>query len=268
MAAGVGLCLDAYEPDNQISRARPVLVGSPPQPHTFDHVGDEDWATFYALNAHIYIVQIVDVGLDVAPCLELFDADGEMLVYSCPAPPILPRLEWIASTEGVYFVRVRNQDPIGYGCQMSYSLSILEAPTSAEVTDAYEPDDTPEQASQLQVDLWPQAHNFGHPGDQDWVFFHAQAGKVYVMTTSDLGPKADTVLALYAPDGLRRLCTNDDAWPGSRSSRIVWLAPDDAVYFLRVREAQRRYGLEASYHLQVTTFQGQFRLFLPLFSMG
>jgi len=111
--------------------------------------------------------------------------------------------------------------------------------------DAYERDDTPADSRLIQPGE-NQAHNFdGHTGlgvaDKDWVHFAVQPLYTYTFTTSGLTPLADTVITLFAPDGVTVLRENDDdpalGEPGA--SRLVWTAPPDASgdYYLRVVNA-------------------------------
>ncbi len=79
-----------------------------------------------------------------------------------------------------------------------------------------------------------QIHNIGGPDDQDWVKFNAQANKLYILQTFNLGASADTYLYLYDTDGTTLLASNDDHG-GSLASRIDWIAPTTGTYYLLVK---------------------------------
>ncbi len=83
----------------------------------------------------------------------------------------------------------------------------------------------------------PQLHNFHKSNDQDWLKVTLQQGSIYTFTTSAFGARADTVLTLFAPDGVTRLAQSDDQ-PGSsdHSSQISWMATASGVHYLRVTE--------------------------------
>ncbi len=104
--------------------------------------------------------------------------------------------------------------------------------------DSYETDDTIGTAKVIQVGS-PQPHNFdgntnlGIP-DKDWVKFPVVRTGVYTLTTSALGPLADTVIALY--DANNNLVTLNDDYTTTHASQIVWTAPITASgwYYLEV----------------------------------
>lgn len=104
--------------------------------------------------------------------------------------------------------------------------------------DAFEPDNTPAQASLIVPGAAAQTHTFDPAGDLDWTRFQATAGAVYTATTFNLLLDTDTTLRLYDSDGTTLLAYNDD-WPGAPeplASRIIWTAPADGQYYLRVSD--------------------------------
>ncbi len=100
--------------------------------------------------------------------------------------------------------------------------------------DAYEGDNTSATAKPISLNS-TQIHNFDTPGDQDWVSFKAQKGITYTLTTSNLGPNANTVLNLYAADGVTLLASNDD-YNGTPASQIIWRAPASGTYYAQVTD--------------------------------
>ncbi|GEM_PF-926538 len=97
--------------------------------------------------------------------------------------------------------------------------------------------------------------DFDGENDNDWFAFQAVAGQTYVLETGDLGPQADTLLALYATnDCATPLAENDDVnYPRDVTSRIVWTAPANGVYSTLVRSYDWRvYGPDTGYTLRVT----------------
>lgn len=100
---------------------------------------------------------------------------------------------------------------------------------------------------------------FDGENDNDWYAFQAVAGQTYVLETGNLGPQADTLLALYAAtDYETPLAENDDInYPHDVASRIVWTAPADGVYSALVRSYDWRvYGPGTDYTLRVTRSTG------------
>ena len=78
-------------------------------------------------------------------------------------------------------------------------------------------------------------HNFFSPNDEDWLRVTLKQGDIYTFTTAAFGARADTVLALFAPDGVTRLAQSDDL-PGStdHSSQINWVGTANGTHYLRV----------------------------------
>jgi uncharacterized repeat protein (TIGR01451 family) len=101
--------------------------------------------------------------------------------------------------------------------------------------------------------------DFDGENDNDWFAFQAIAGQTYVLETGNLGPQADTLLALYAAtDCETPLAENDDInYPHDVASRIVWTAPVDGVYSALVRSYDWRvYGPGTEYTFRVTRSSG------------
>ena len=128
--------------------------------------------------------------------------------------------------------------------------------------DSYEPDDTYAQANSISTDGVPQCHVNTNPvSEQDWVKFNAVSGHDYEIGTrllndinqSDTAAN-DTLLYLYATDGVTQLSFNDDVgyttWYQGyyyyRESLINWTAPADGAYY--VQELQ--WGPTAGYSIR------------------
>jgi uncharacterized repeat protein (TIGR01451 family) len=116
--------------------------------------------------------------------------------------------------------------------------------------DAYESDDTSLNAQAIGFGQI-QAHNFGGPGDGDWIKFAAEEGTHYLISTSDLGTAADTYLYLYDTDGTTLLASNDD-YDGSLASQIEWQAPSSGTYYVLTQHWNPNVGgCGTSYSLSV-----------------
>ncbi|MGC9334719.1 MAG: SdrD B-like domain-containing protein, partial [Anaerolineae bacterium] len=130
--------------------------------------------------------------------------------------------------------------------------------------DRYEDDDDVSRAVRLAVGA-VQTHDFcDDPGD--WVWFSAEAGQAITLTTSSWGRRADTFLALYDTNGSTLLVANDD-YEGSTdfSSRIVWQAPADGIYFVEVSNRAGLTGCLTDYDLWLEVpASTEYWLYLPL----
>jgi hypothetical protein len=81
---------------------------------------------------------------------------------------------------------------------------------SGTLRDAYEQDDTPAQASILEVDGDLAEHNSHKPADEDWMRFYTTAGASYQVELQNIGARSDALLEVYAPriDPLSPLLTS------------------------------------------------------------
>jgi uncharacterized repeat protein (TIGR01451 family) len=152
------------------------------------------------------------------------------------------------------FSTTPNEVPlVGVALGHSYRVDFgdfLEACTCPP--DSYEGDDSAGQARSIGVGaVHRQTHDFCDD-DADWVKFSAQAGQVYTVTTSSWGQRADTMITLFGTDGRTRLATNDDyAGTTDYSSRFVWQAGSDGVYFVRTTNQGRLIGCQTDYEIWI-----------------
>jgi uncharacterized repeat protein (TIGR01451 family) len=146
----------------------------------------------------------------------------------------------------------------GYGVDFGDAL----ATACSCPPDSYEQDDLPAQAGDLDAGS-PQEHDFCDDAI-DWMRFTAQAGNTYTVTTSSWGQRADTSLALLAPDGSTVLAMNDD-YEGTTdfSSRIVWQAPANGIYYIRVTERADLTGCATDYRVWLERMETDI-IYLPL----
>ena len=133
------------------------------------------------------------------------------------------------------------------------------APTCAP--DDYEEDDSAALARGLGSSV--QAHNFCEDAT-DWITFTAQANNVYTLTTRAWGQRADTILALYGTDGVTLLEMNDDH-PSTTdfSSRMVWRAPANGVYYVQITNRGGLTGRDTDYELWKNE-QVHYFIYLPV----
>jgi len=110
---------------------------------------------------------------------------------------------------------------------------------------------TPGTATPISTDGSPVAGNIEPPGDVDYFWFAASAGRLYTVETSNLGPGCDTYLTLYAPDGFTILFEDDQGGDEPYASKIVFEATQSAVYYVEVSHWLLEYGT-GTYDLSVT----------------
>jgi uncharacterized repeat protein (TIGR01451 family) len=148
-----------------------------------------------------------------------------------------------------------------------------------ETRDAYEPDSTPEQATIIEVDGEPTAHNFHRPGDEDWMRFYALPYEMYLVETYDLlgaeppsgelpadwEPRTDTIMSAYEPriDPLSPyitgtlICESDNRRdnPPDYASSCCFQATTRGWYFIRIRQHNPQMWLGTGYKVRVKRVQ-------------
>jgi hypothetical protein len=126
----------------------------------------------------------------------------------------------------------------------------LQAPLLCPA-DSQEPDDHYDAAQTVPTDGTPVSRLFDIAEDEDWFRLEAEDGGKYIVRTRNLAAGVDTVVEIYDQDSLMLLALDRDSG-GRGASYLMWQAPLDGTYFLRVaRAAGSAYGCDAGYELGV-----------------
>lgn len=98
--------------------------------------------------------------------------------------------------------------------------------------------------------------------DEDWIGFEALPGVTYTFQTQNLAAGVDTVLSLYAADGITQIDTDDNSG-GGLSSRLVFTPDEQGLFYVKVSQGiGSSFGCESGYDLR---FTNNIKLiFLPL----
>lgn len=143
-------------------------------------------------------------------------------------------------------------------------------PLSRICKDIYENDNERDRAVVIDVNV-PQPNPNRHaddrtddrraicpPGDEDWIRFAGVGGKVYTIDIDQMADGIDLSLELFDQHG-RRLAFNDDFFKREAQKDWImpriesWTAPTDGTYFVRIRDAAGRGGLDRTYRVRVLT---------------
>ena len=229
LSAATGVT-DKYEPDNRCALARDITTNGARQSHLFQAPNDEDWIKF-AIHAGESFALIADnTATGVNPILSLFtDCDGTPLSTSTVQAAVA-RLDAGSATDQVYFAKAVNQEPATYGVDAHYDVRVL---ASTCVPDGREEDDSFGQAKTLGLGDAGASHNVCPAGDEDWAKVALQKGKIYVISTANLGSAADTVIFLR--DGAGTLIASNDDYGYTKASRIVFEPTTPGDYFIMAR---------------------------------
>ena len=99
--------------------------------------------------------------------------------------------------------------------------------------DSFEPDNAYTAARPIGLDGTLQRHNFYPANDQDWVQLQVGPG-TYIIATSNLITNTDTVLHLFASNGVTQLGMNDDCTIYTRASCLTWVSNISTMLYLQI----------------------------------
>ncbi len=249
---------DTFEENDVLNQAKDLAVGGGVQRHNVCPAGDQDWVKFNLTAGEIYIIQTSNLDFAADTVLDLYNEQGTLLASNDDYNYVeASRIVFEPSTSGTYYARATHHQPTAAGVNTGFDLSITTGFCSPDLGDAAAGDNSPADAPQMPTSGTPQPRNFcADPqnlgvGDQDWVSFSAVAGGNYQIQTTGLGPNSDTVLRLYAPDGITLLQTNDDAGPG-RSAQLVFTPTVPGEYYVQVTQYNSNVnGPETEYEVRV-----------------
>jgi len=116
---------DNYEPDNTCAQAGTILADGSIQTHNFHPLNDEDWVKFQGQANKSYIIQVANVGDNVDAVAILYSACGQApLASDSNAFGPTVEMQWTAPSDGLYYMRVMQNDPSVYGEGTNYDLSV------------------------------------------------------------------------------------------------------------------------------------------------
>jgi hypothetical protein len=128
-------------------------------------------------------------------------------------------------------------------------------PQEPFVADEWEPDDSLTEAGLIKIGE-TQRHNLHGTGDRDWLYFQAEAGRAYVLETSELGPEMDTVIHLYDELG-NELASDDDGAGEFLASQLWWVAHEGGALYVMVRGfADTEGGPGTAYEVSLRSAEG------------
>lgn len=238
---------DAFEDDGTYHLAKQMFLGQP-QYHSIDQGGvDLDWAYFVLANTSDVVVQTSGVSGDTEISLYsegnvtgapiAYDDDSGVGYFSM----ILANL-----SAGKYYVKIGE-----YGGDAEIAAYELDVSVPS-AKDAYEPDDQPEDASQLTPGV-VQLHSIGDGGaDKDWATFSLSTVKSVTIET--WGAEGDTRIWLYVSEGgyLNEITSDDDTGIGLFSMITMTDLPS-GHYYVMVEEYYNDREIPL-YHLNLTFF--------------
>ncbi len=229
---------DIWEPDDSLAEAHEIEMGLP-QTHGLHVQGDRDYLYFTATRGYVYTMETANLGDDIDTKIYLYDDEGKLLAQNDDGRSLeelwASRLIWTAEKTNILHLLVQDVGDDDAGPGTAYDIRVWEEVRFLE--DEFEPDDSPEKATVLEVGS-TQPHNLHVPGDHDWIRFEATAGNTYVIETFNLGPAVDTLLHLLNEQG-NELALDDNGRGDEEpsASRIQWTAQRDISLYVMVHDS-------------------------------
>ncbi len=190
--------------------------------------GDVDFFSFQAVQGATHLLSTSGLGAGMDTVLTLFDANGTTVLREDDdsGGNRASLITWNAPASARYFLRVRHYNAAGTGTYR-VAARVVAPPRDDHGND-------PAHATLLRNDGTPTAGSIEIAGDVDFFSFAAVRGARHTLSTGNLAGGMDTVLTLFDTNGVGILAEDDDSG-GNLASRITWVAPTSATYFLRVR---------------------------------
>ncbi len=239
---------DSAEQDDAQTDARVLTIDGPPIRRNACPAGDVDWIKFTAQQGQFYTIETLNLANQADTILCLYGANGEQLRCDDDSGAGAgSRLSIENATAGDYFFRIKNANPDVAGERTLYDVQVITGKCKG---DGLEPDNELTSAKTIPADGSVQQHNACDENDVDWVTFTASANTSYVISTTALGPEADTEIELYDLTGTL-LSRNDDFTPGIQS-QIGYNISNPGTYAIKVQlYNQQRYGAGTEYGISI-----------------
>ncbi|HXF60243.1 MAG TPA: fibronectin type III domain-containing protein, partial [Caldilineaceae bacterium] len=120
-----GVNPDGLENDDLCSRAKAIPTDGAPQNHTFHYEGDQDWVRFTAQANKTYVIEAAGTGDLADPVIFLHDAcNAPAASFESNAFGNTIRLLWNSTKNGVYYIQLRQFDPVQFGAGTEYTLKV------------------------------------------------------------------------------------------------------------------------------------------------
>jgi hypothetical protein len=218
---------DTYENDDSIFLANAM---DKMQHHNFQKVGDEDWTMFYGTESVPYTILISNAGKDCNAVIEIYNDKGNAIVdpQNITHEGENEMIQWICPQNGLYYVKISNNDPQLYGNETFYDLSLF----SSQTMDIYEPDNNIEQARSILISSdKSQYHNFHKKEDRDWVKFYGLNNQFYVIKVDITDIKVNARIDIFDDKGTFLVTSNNYA---DGKETINWKCMKDGIYYIKI----------------------------------
>lgn len=238
---------DEYEPDSSPAQAHWINDGQT-QLHTLHIPQDSDWVRFSVYETGIVKLNTQNSGASGDLQMWLYSEDPAngartQVGYALENGSGALTLRAVNVLPGTYLARIeevsQNEPVTGY----LLSLQI-------QAGDEYEPDDTPETATQITTDGTAQSHTHHYNDTGDWLRFSLPAGATVRVETFNLGGNADPLIELYDSSHSTKLAEDDDSGV-DLAARLTYTVGAAGTYYARVRPYRNYGGADERYDVRV-----------------
>ncbi|MEM7539831.1 MAG: hypothetical protein AAF639_47185, partial [Chloroflexota bacterium] len=130
----MSLTIDEYEHNDTCTQASIIQPDGTMQTHTFHAIADTDWTTFTAPTMGIYRIEVTipnnayaDVDLFYYNDCDTFHKAQFVETYAPGA-----RIDIMAEAGESFYIKVKHIDPLVYGPDMAYHLSVRKMPDETD----------------------------------------------------------------------------------------------------------------------------------------
>ncbi|MFQ5855277.1 MAG: pre-peptidase C-terminal domain-containing protein [Anaerolineae bacterium] len=243
-----GCTEDSFEQDDNAADAKTLDTDGSPQARNICPADDSDWVKFSAYTGTTYNIETLNLAAAADTVLCLHASNGDQIACDDDSGAGKgSRLIWSPPTSGDYLLHIKDLSSTVAGDETTYDLRINQGLCQ---TDAFEEDDSRDEARVVTPNNTATSHNFCPSDDHDWVAFNATSGTSYIIETTDPGPEADTIVEIYDANGAL-LAQNDDHTPGT-SSQVAFTPASAGNYFVKIRQYNPTYfGAGTEYGVRI-----------------
>jgi len=247
----IGISPDQYESDNSRSQAKSISTNGNRQRHNFHANGDVDWVKFTTTANKIYTIETLNLGNNNDTVIRLYDRNGNYLgMDDDGGSGRASKVRLRTSGSATFYVKVNHHSSSTSGTGTEYDVRITAENDNSTRADGYENDNGIGQAKSISTNNSRQTRNAHRANDVDWVKFYVRSGNRYIVETSNLGSRSDTIIHLYDNNGNYQF-SNDDSGPG-RGSRLIFRVNFNGYLYLKMQQYSGSvYGNNTHYDLRV-----------------
>jgi len=233
------------EPNDTPSGANQLALGVIGDTNaTLSSSSDVDWYKVDLQANHWYVFETYNVSTQLDSTLRLYSTNGSTQLASGDGDgsgDSQDRIAWQAPANGTYYLRVAS-----YSGQGTYAIRALlhyneGGAWNWDNNKPHEPNDNWQTAypmslglgNAIQTTIYPRGPYKTVTGDKDYFHFELSQGQWYVFETFNVDTVLDTTLTLYNSSGTQ-VSSDDGDGKGNGQDMILWQAPANGTYYLRV----------------------------------